>query len=139
MTGSAQADKVYVWNYDPDPSEETKHQSFTLAQNARLGGLVLAYSRDNNSVLTLDGITGTDRIAVIDLEGHLTDGKLSGSANGDWLTKKLVICNNTTLSGLIYLNRLTLGTFVGASDTSLSASYQIKPHGTDDYGTLELK
>jgi hypothetical protein len=138
MLGNAQADKVYIWNYDPDPGENTKSQRFTMAQNARAGGVVLAYSAIYKNFITIaNTVNGTDRIAVIDLEGHLTSGKLSGTITGDWLGEKLIEVSSNGEQPSDYIDRLPVGTFVGTATVSLSASYKIDVAGTS--GILSKK
>jgi hypothetical protein len=128
MMGNAQADKVYVWNYDDDKSQQ---QSFVIAQNARVGGIVLAYSVSNSNFLTIyENPSGTDQICTIDLEGHLNDsGSFVGDLEPDWLNKK-IIEGNLSISGL--LDRLPLGTFVGGETISnMKARYRIQINGMD--------
>jgi hypothetical protein len=134
MAGNAQADKIYVWNYDRDPGENTLPQSFTLAQNARASGIVLAYSAEKNNFITIagTGVTGKDRIAIIDLEGRLTNGKLSGTIDSEWLDKKVIeVSSGEPLTD--YIDRLPLGTFVGTATSSISASYKIEVDGTNGF------
>ncbi|MDR2079995.1 MAG: hypothetical protein LBP74_09775, partial [Treponema sp.] len=127
MRGNAQADKIYVWN-----NESAVAQSFTLAENARAGGVVLAHSASNSNVITIaspSSITGNSRIAIIDLEGHLNNSdKLSGTIAGDWLGKKLLVVSSG--SPAIYIDRLPLGTFVGTATSNIAASYKISVSGS---------
>jgi hypothetical protein len=128
LMGNAQADTIYVWNYDEDepPTNDADVQSFTLGGNARIGGLVLAHSAHNRNYLTIapDGVTGSDQICRIDLEGHLVgSGFAPNNLTGDWVGKKLVTGNFSSI-----LNRLPLGSFTGTKTENL-ANYKINSSG----------
>jgi hypothetical protein len=131
LMGSARADKVYIWNNSGKNSFNQEHDSFILAENARVGGIALAYSPDNINfiIVTASGVGGTDRIALIDLEGHLTNGLfVDTDLNYDWLNKKVLDGTLTALSAVVDTDintndRYALNTFVGGSVRSLAAYY----------------
>ncbi|MDR2663295.1 MAG: hypothetical protein LBC31_09890, partial [Treponema sp.] len=128
LIGSAQADTVYVWDYDDAAITD---QSFTLGGNARIGGLVLAYSEDNKNYLTIAtaGITGSDQICRIDLEGHLTGGLFKDfTPDSDWVGKQLIKDTGSTLASLVSGKRIVLGTFTG-SKTIYLTDYSIEVSG----------
>jgi hypothetical protein len=137
MMGNAQADKVYVWNYDDDA---VKDQSFTLGGNARIGGLVLAYSAYNRNYLIIapSGVSGTDQICRIDLEGHLTGGLFKDfTPDADWLGKKLIEGDaGGDLAVFINSSRIALGSFTGSKTVDLTDHKIVV---TGDRGILEHK
>ncbi|MDR3173441.1 MAG: hypothetical protein LBU19_04245, partial [Treponema sp.] len=123
LAGHTRADRVYVWNNNGD-NKYAEPDAFYIGEDARITtGLVLAYDdtpsnpRTRNLVNVLVSASGTDRIANIDLEGHLTGDKfVDTDPEGDWLGVDLVdpIGANTADIG-----RFTLGAFTGKGDVSL--------------------
>ncbi|MDR0669486.1 MAG: hypothetical protein LBF95_05335, partial [Treponema sp.] len=140
LLSSARADKVYIWDYEgADPPQE-----FTLVPSVQVGGVALAYSAVNKNYITLvddhTGWTGgTGQICLIDLESHLSGGVFAGQLEPDWLGKKVVKGNNTTLTAV--LSRLPLNSFTGTPSVyNLGAKYQITVHTSgpnDGFGTFE--
>jgi hypothetical protein len=62
----------------------------------------------------------------------LTNGKLSGTIDSEWLDKKVIeVSSGEPLTG--YIDRLPLGTFVGTATSSISASYKIEVDGTTGF------
>jgi hypothetical protein len=148
MIGSARADKVYVWNYDDDPGAFTdlNNQTFTLAQNAQIAGIVLAYSEENANVITIaDSFTGTNTICTIDLESHLSNGLFAGKLEPDWLNKKIIVGTHETLKKVLGIepagpNRLPLNTFTGTPSVyNVGANYKIDVADSNAYGTFKKK
>jgi hypothetical protein len=137
MRGSAQADKIYIWNYDDGVGISS--QKFTMLEKARAGGVVLAYSSQNKNFIIVDESipSGTDRIAIIDLEGHLTSGKLSGTIAGDWLGKTLIRYSASDIDKNGYPGRLPLGTFVGDATSSIAHLYELDIQ--TETGVLKIK
>jgi hypothetical protein len=123
LTDRAQTDTAYVWDYD-DP--DITDQIFDLAGNARIGGIVLAYSPDNLNYLNLAAdVTGSDQICRIDLEGHLTGGLFKDfTPDADWEGQTLITGNTGTLSSLVNSKRIVLGTFTG-NKTIYLTNYKI--------------
>jgi hypothetical protein len=146
MMGSALADKVYVWDYG-----ETPYQSFTLAENAQVTGIVLAYSDMNKNFITIANSYETASIiCTIDLESRLINGLLKAHID-DWIGKTVITGAENTLKTLITGNtssgadsiagktRLPLNTFVGAetinnleriymiSITSTAGKFEVRP------------
>jgi hypothetical protein len=135
LLGNARADRVYVWNYDDDG---TPDQLFTLAQNAQVTGIVLAYSAENANVIDIkDSFKGTNTICTIDLEGHLNSGgSFVGELEPDWLHKKIITGNNSTLTAV--LGRLPLNSFTSKNSVyNMGTHYRIAVSGSD--GTFEKK
>jgi hypothetical protein len=136
LTGSAQADTIYVWNplaadAAPLSGAGADYNKFTLAQNAKAGGIVLAHSTEYRNNIVLAGITGTGKISNIDLEGHLTNGMFVDTDINDWLNKTVLkgTASNT-------MGRFSLGTFVGQGHLILS-SYHLVLDSTE--GKLRKK
>jgi hypothetical protein len=121
LTGNAQADTVYVWN-PLSADEGINANQFTLAQNARVGGTVLAHSTEHRNYINLAStITGTGQISTIDLEGHLTPPSYAfvDTDINDWLNQDPpLLKSGSALSGLV--SRFPLGSFVGGRTLSLS-------------------
>jgi hypothetical protein len=133
--GNARADKVYVWDYG-----ETVPQEFTLAQNAQVTGIVLAYSATNKNVITIaDTFAGSSAICTIDLESHLDSaGRFSGQLEPDWLHKRVITGTNGVISSDVLLGRLPLNSFTGTpSEYNIWNRYKIVVSGI--YGTFEKK
>ncbi|MDR1307304.1 MAG: right-handed parallel beta-helix repeat-containing protein [Treponema sp.] len=129
----AQTDTAYIWDYDDSGIID---QRFFLTGNARIGGVVLAYSKDNINYLEIadDGVTGADQICRIDLEGHLTGGLFKDfTPDADWLNKKLIYGAGGTLDTFVDSKRIVLGTFTG-NKTIYLTDYKINVSGTA--GTL---
>jgi hypothetical protein len=141
MMGSARADKVYVWNYDDDPPppyNPNNNQSFKLAQNAQITGIVLAYSAENANVIEIDDpLTGTNTICTIDLESHLNSGgNFAGQLEPDWIGKNIIKGVDTTLTSV--LDRLPLNSFTGQPSVyNMGTNYKIVVSG--GYGKFEKK
>jgi hypothetical protein len=138
--GNAQADTVYVWNplaedAAPLPEDDNvvKNNKFTLAQNARVGGIVLAHSAEGRNFINLASITlGTSKIANIDLEGHLTNYLFVATDINDWLNKPILVGADTG-----DISRFSLGTFVGGTTLSLSPYKLVLDTGPEpDIGKL---
>ncbi|MDR1909695.1 MAG: right-handed parallel beta-helix repeat-containing protein [Spirochaetaceae bacterium] len=132
MMGNAQADKIYIWNNNGIPAFAQQPDSFTLAENARATGIVLAYADDYCNFINIaaSAAYGSDQICIIDLEGHLTNGAFKDTnLSGDWLNRALIKGNNANLRAVV--NRIPLNTFVGGSTLNLAASYRIEVIGTE--------
>jgi hypothetical protein len=131
--GNAQTDTVYVWNplaADAEGNQEN-YNMFTLAQNARVGGIVLAHSMEGRNYIMLSSITGTDQISTIDLEGHLTPPTYAfvDTDINDWLNQEPILRGSvTTVTPAV--PRFPLGTFVGGRTISLSP-YEIAGSGAN--------
>jgi hypothetical protein len=139
LAGRAQTDTVYVWDYD---ESGIAPQSFTLGGNARIGGIVLAFSATDRNYLTIaSSVTGSDQICRIDLEGHLTGGLFKDfTPAADWITppKKLITGNGTTLTTLVNSKRIVLGTFTGNKTIYLTAEgYSIDTTTSSGQGKLK--
>jgi hypothetical protein len=146
MRGNARADRIYIWNnpWNPDnvPEFRDEPDSFTITENARVNGIALAYDDTPGSIQTRNyidirtSIPGTDIIATIDLEGHLTDGVFATTElEGDWLNRSLLKGNFNDVTNVI--SRFPLEAFVGSSTRSLSP-YKISS-GSGDYGKMVHK
>jgi hypothetical protein len=144
LRGKAQADTVYVWNplrEDAAPfttSTQADNNRFYLAEYARVGGIVLAHSVEGRNFVDLEDIiyTGSDQIARIDLEGHLTNGKFVDTDINDWLNKRILLDDdpgNLTTN----IGRFPLGTFVGGGPIYLSDSYKLEANNGE--GILKRK
>jgi hypothetical protein len=123
LQGDTQTDTAYVWSNND--YEAPANFSFTLAENARVGGLVLAYSANNKNVINIAGpMPGQDRIALLDFEGHLTNGKLAPTDINDWLNKTVLSSGSVddALIGRFPLNTLVGGSTLYLSDYKLSAA-----------------
>jgi hypothetical protein len=124
MTKNAQADTVYVWNplaadAEPLAGAGADYNKFTIAENARIGGVVLAHSAEGRNLINLaNTISGAGQIANIDLEGHLTNFAFKDTDINDWLNKKIMEGAAATLN--LNIRRFSLGTFVGGTTLSLS-------------------
>jgi hypothetical protein len=128
MRGNAKADKVYIWNNPWNPGNTPRFgnepDSFTIAEYARADGIVLAYddtpgSPQTRNYIDIKGsIPGTDPIATIDLEGHLTNYVFATTdLEGDWLNRSLVKGSFNEVRAVI--DRFPLGAFVGSRTLSL--------------------
>jgi hypothetical protein len=135
MMGKAQADKIYIWNNNPvaEGSFANEPDTFTLAENARAVGIVLAYDdtspgpQTRNFINILAAVPGTDPICSIDLEGHLTNYQFKDTNLNDWIGKTVLKVSTglgaSQTSDL--LARFPLNTFVGGSTVSL-APYKLE-------------
>jgi hypothetical protein len=127
MRDNARADKVYIWN--GEPGSLNPGNSFTIVGYARAQGIVLAHSADHLNYIDITAVpSGSDTIATIDLEGHLTNGSfIDNDPDGDWL-------NQTILNGSVgnvnaVISRFPLGAFVGGRTSSLSSRYKLDTAG----------
>jgi hypothetical protein len=131
MTGNAQADTIYVWNPLAEDGGISEN-GFTLSGNARARAIVLAHSAEYRNYVWLTRIEGTDQLATIDLEGHLTPPSyafIDTELEKDWL-------NQSLLKGAVDANmaaRFPLGAFVGGRTLPLS------PYKIDASGKLVKK
>jgi hypothetical protein len=139
LTGNARADKIYIWNNNDSPKFSREPDSFTISENARADGIVLAYDDSDSGAhqtrnhINVANLSGIDTVATIDLEGHLTDNAFKTmDLEGDWLGKTLIKSSIASISTDIA--RFPLGTFVGSGTRSLS-SYKIVPDGV--YGKMQ--
>jgi hypothetical protein len=142
MTGNARADRVYVWNYDDGnfPYKVANNQRFTLEADARITGIVLAYSVENANVIEIaNSFENSSVICTIDLESHLNNsGVFAGQLEPDWRGKKIITGSNATLTAVVTNNRLPLNSFIGQPSVyNLGNHYRIVVSGTD--GTFERK
>jgi hypothetical protein len=120
LIGNAQTDTAYVWDYN---DSSVKDQAFTLGENARIGGIALAYSAENKNFLTIatTGVAaGTDQICRIDLEGHLTNGSFKTFNPDEWKTQTLIKGVAATLNPLVSNKRIVLGTYTGSKTIFLT-------------------
>jgi hypothetical protein len=135
LMGSAQADTIYIWNpLAEDAGSDGTHNyqdynEFSLAQNARVGGIVLAYSSEYRNHVNVINIEGTGQIGLIDLEGHLTNGKFVDTDINDWLNRTVLKGGPLTRD---LVARFPLGAFVGGSNVTLAAKYKL---GEDSGGS----
>ncbi|MDR1175275.1 MAG: hypothetical protein LBK83_07395 [Treponema sp.] len=139
LIGSAQADYVYVWNYD---DSSVSSQSLTVGQSVQIiTGIALAYSVDNRNFIELaDNILLGSGSIKVDLESRLINGLLHGKLDEDWLHKTIIKGANQTLKDMVSSNRLVLNTFTGEPPNSnMSAGYKIDVSVTNAYGTFEKK
>jgi hypothetical protein len=147
--GNAQADTIYVWNplaIDAEGNQED-YNSFTLGENARVGGIVLAYSAEyRNYIILADNPIGTGQIGIIDLESHLNaSGSFAGQLEPDWLGQTIITGNNTTLKKVLGitpsgLSRLPLNSFTGQPSVyNLGTNYIINVAGSANVGTFARK
>ncbi|MDR2746372.1 MAG: hypothetical protein LBB77_02900, partial [Treponema sp.] len=144
MMGNARADRVYVWNYD---DAGVADQSFKLAQNTQITGIVLAYSAENANVIDIvDSFAGTNAICTIDLESHLdSGGRFAGQLEPDWLGKRVITGNNTTLNAVLGISpagpdRLPLNSFTGTPSVyNMGTHYKINVAAAATTGTFEKK
>ncbi|MDR1637838.1 MAG: hypothetical protein LBR93_10945, partial [Treponema sp.] len=135
MMGRAQADKIYIWNNNPvsEGSFSAEPDSFTLAENARAVGIVLAYDDTPTSPQTRNFISftdtttpGSDQVCLIDLEGHLTNYQFKETElNNDWVGKKILEVDSSATENVIR-QRFPLNTFVGGSTITLKGKYYLK-------------
>jgi hypothetical protein len=136
LTKNARADKVSLWDYEgANPA-----QQFILTPSVQVGGVALAYSATNKNFITLlhdssnssAWTSGTGQICVIDLESHLDGGKFAGQLEPDWLGKKVVEGNNSTLTTPGFIERLPLNSFTGTPSVyNMGTKYEIDVSGTD--------
>jgi hypothetical protein len=130
LKGNSQADTIYVWNplaADAGATGIYQHagyNKFAMGENARVKGIVLAYSAEYRNYIDIYGpIPGSDQIGIIDLEGHLTNYKFVDTDINDWLNKAVLRGGSADISSTL-LKRFSLGVFVGGSPINLSA-YQL--------------
>jgi hypothetical protein len=154
MRGSAQADAVYIWNFaKPTPAlgswNNGSGDEFTLMEGARITGVALAFADDPQprngrnyiNIVQSNGqfFTGSDPIAVVDLESHLNDDgtfSVAATVDGDWIAVPNTYIIKNAGQPLpanqveALKKRFTLGTFTwGGSPISLSRSYQLSNNG----------
>jgi hypothetical protein len=145
--GNAQADTIYVWNPLAEDGGIPNIDSFTLGENARVGGIVLAYSRDNlNYIILADNPEGTSQIGIIDLESHLNaSGSFAGQLEPDWLDQTIITGNNTPLEKVLGItpsgsSRLPLNSFTGQPSVyNLGTKYRIDVVSGANVGTFKRK
>jgi hypothetical protein len=144
MMGRAQADKIYIWNNNDDtPAFNSERDSFTLAENARAAGIVLAYDDTNDSTRQTRNFVrfvdtspaGTDQVCLIDLEGHLTNYQFKDTNLNDWIGKdgngddiKILEVDASTSEATVR-QRFPLNTFVGGTTLTLKGKYLKKTIG----------
>jgi hypothetical protein len=149
MRGTAQADKVYIWNYASGSWNNGAGDAFTLMEGARMSGLVLAFADDpqNNrnylNIVESDRLTpsgqffsGADTVTTIDLDSHLeSNGSFSISTiAGDWVDRHLLKNGNGNVIPDAVLARFILGSFAsGGPNVSLHN------HKLDTVGKLIAK
>jgi hypothetical protein len=137
---NAQVDTVYVWNPLKEDGGITQDQ-FTLTSNARVAGIVLAYSAEHRNYINVvedaqTPFTGSDQIALVDLEGHLTNYSfVDNDITGDWVKQKILVGSYATLNK--YLARFPLGSFVGGKTISLKTGYKLNVASEATQATLE--
>jgi hypothetical protein len=136
IMGKAQADKIYIWNNnDTSPDFSRQRDSFILAENARAGGIVLAYDdtptnpHTRNFIRITASVPGTDPICRIDLEGHLTNYVFATTDISDWVGRKVLEVSTGISNTQALLDRFPLNTFVGKGTLSLSA-YKLERNGS---------
>jgi hypothetical protein len=146
MMGKAQADKIYIWNNNPVSAGSFNNQpdSFTLAENARAAGIVLAYDdtpgspQTRNFIIIAANVTGTsDPIARIDLEGHLTNYVFKDTNLNDWIGKKVLEGDSGLIGNKTFLKRFPLNTFVGGSTIPLEGYYHLEQKGTSSPDNID--
>jgi hypothetical protein len=141
MMGKAQADKIYIWNNNPvsEGRFSAESDSFTLAENARAAGIVLAYDdtptnpHTRNFINIAAAVPGSDPICRIDLEGHLTNYVFATTDINDWIGRKVLEVGTGIPNTQALLDRFPLNTFVGKGTLSLSA-YKLER----DAGTVRI-
>jgi hypothetical protein len=132
LTGNAQTQTIYVWNPLIEDGGIPENE-FTLSENARARAIVLAYSAEYRNYVWLTRIDGTDQIATIDLEGHLTPPTyafVDTNLEGDWLNQSLL---KGAAVDANMAARFPLGAFVGGRTLPLS------PYKIDASGKLVKK
>jgi hypothetical protein len=146
LAGNAQVDTVYVWNPLAEDGGIVQNM-FSLSGNARVAGIVLAYSQEHRNFINVEGIgvspssinptDGTsanpkeqDQIGILDLEGHLTNYSFVDTDINDWLNQIVFKGEEKSVKNIIHYNRLRAGTFVGGSSISLSSKYKIAIDGS---------
>jgi hypothetical protein len=128
MRGNAQADSVYVWINEQ--STYAGGNAFHIAESARIGGLVLAfseYSGPNPNKVNIEAIDNkTDPVCRIDFEMHLINNytTFAETSINDWLGKKVV----ENGSNLVPVDRFPLNTLVGKTTMNLTA-YKLDSSG----------
>jgi hypothetical protein len=146
MRGSAQADKVYIWNYSKGLWNNGSGDEFTMSEGARITGLELAFAdgpQDNRNYINIVQsdrfpplyFTGTDRITTIGLESRLTSsGSFDPNATiaGDWLGKYLIKNNGQEIpsaqTGI--LTRLFLDSYIyGGANPIRLTNYKLDTRG----------
>jgi hypothetical protein len=138
LTGNAQADKVYLWIDDDKPGSFTPPNSFSIAQSARIQGIVLAYSGygkpqsfNLNKIYIADIDNKTDPVCRIDFEMNLVNNysTFADTSINVWLGKKVI--DNGILD--IPVDRFPLNTLVGRTATLyLSNNYTIQTNPDTD-------
>jgi hypothetical protein len=146
MSGNAQADAVYVWNYSKGSWNNGNGDEFTLMGGARITGMVLAFAdepqdgRNYINVLSSNGqfFTGSDTITTIGLESRLVNGSFSKTATiqKDWIdiSNTYIIKNGGNPVPADQAKRFTLGTF-----TYGGASLSLSTYMLDGTGKLKRK
>jgi hypothetical protein len=142
MRENARADRVYVWDYDEAPA-----QKFTLAGNARITGIVLAYSALNRNVIEIaDSFENSGVICTIDLESHSNSGDTPAEQpEPDWIGKKIITGSNAVLKKVLGIDpsgtsRLPLNSFTGTPSVyNLETNYKIDVAGDNTYGTFKKR
>jgi hypothetical protein len=144
MTGNAQADRVYIWNYAKGTWGNGVGDEFTVMEGARIGGLVLAFAddpidyRNYINIVPVSGVffnSGTDPITTIDLESRLTSsGSFSTTATvgSDWLNQYLIKNNGvplTTEQAAVVLPRFPLGSFTSGKPGLPLTRYKLDASG----------
>jgi hypothetical protein len=146
MRGSAQADKVYVWNYAKGSWNNGFGDEFSLMEGARISGLVLAFAddpKDNRNYINIvvsdrySGqffTAGTDRITTIDLESRLNpNGSFSATAtiDGDWLDSYLIKNGGKEIPAQAadLIKRFPLGSFTSGAPSKTLSGYKLNNTG----------
>jgi hypothetical protein len=133
LSGNAQADAVYVWNYSKGSWNNGSGDEFTLMGGARITGMVLAFAdepqdgRNYINVLSSNGqfFTGSDTVTTIGLESRLVNGSFSKTATiqKDWIDipNTYILKNGGNPVPADQAKRFILGTFTyGGASQSLS-------------------
>jgi hypothetical protein len=146
MRGSAQADKVYIWNYAKGSWNNGRGDEFTMMEGARITGLELAFAddpQDNRNYVNIvesdrfypNYFTGADLITTIGLESRLTtNGSFDKNATiaGDWLGKYLIKNNGAQIPAaqIGILTRFSLDSYIyGGSNPIRLTSYKLDNTG----------
>ncbi|MDR2444703.1 MAG: hypothetical protein LBD44_02030, partial [Spirochaetaceae bacterium] len=139
MSGKAQADKVYIWNYAKGSWNNGAGDQFTMTEDARVTGLELAFADDPKDYRNYVNLTsssgsfnGTDLIATIGLESHLTSsGSFAKDAtiDSDWLNRHLIKYANGTSNISATVNRFSISNYINGLATTNLTSYKLDSTG----------
>jgi hypothetical protein len=141
MRGSAQADKVYIWNYSKGTWNNGSGDEFTMMEGARITGLELAFAddpQDNRNYVNIvqsgdpPFFTGTGPITTIGLESRLTsNGSFDKNATiaGDWLGKYLIKNGSSSIPDVVSKRFLLDSYIYGGANPIRLTNYKLDTMG----------